>query len=133
MLAARQAHMPRDSYGKFARAQQFIRKINASKEAVWLDVSDDVATGLTVGGADCLMTLNELTNEAYTLTVTEFAIGLNHSIRDAVDWSVNSQMNEGMGGMHLGFGDGFTGEHFDVICDHIAEWSGLAEDSWHAM
>jgi hypothetical protein len=32
-----------------------------------------------------------------------------------VDWRFNSQLNEGAGVMHIGFGEGITGAHMDFV------------------
>jgi len=48
-------------------------------------------------------------------TITEFAFGLNSDIYEHINWSYNSQINEGCSGIHLGVGDGKTGIHMDFI------------------
>ncbi len=46
----------------------------------------------------------------------EAAVGINHSIASKVDWSVHSQMNEGVGGtVHFAVGNGQDGIHLDMI------------------
>lgn len=47
--------------------------------------------------------------------LTEFAIGVNKSLAPIVDFSVNSQMNEGVDGVHVAIGDGSTGYHIDFL------------------
>lgn len=49
------------------------------------------------------------------LNVTEFAIGVNEEIASLIDFSINSQMNEGVGGIHVALGDGSTGYHIDFL------------------
>jgi hypothetical protein len=47
--------------------------------------------------------------------VIEFAFGTNHDITDHLDWSINSQLNEGALGVHFGIGDGVSGAHIDFV------------------
>jgi len=58
----------------------------------------------------------ECTNPEYDWMATELAFGTNLSIAPHIDWSFNSQFNEGIGGMHMALGDGLTGLHIDFIC-----------------
>jgi hypothetical protein len=46
-------------------------------------------------------------------------LGSNPGIAGLVDWSVNSQLNEGVGAVHLGFGEGITGAHMDFVIDQV--------------
>lgn len=133
MLAARHPYLPRECQAKFERANKLIQEINTSGERIWLELQDNVIKKFSVGKSDLLSTLDELTNEFYALNLTEFAIGLNRSIRDTVDWSINSVINEGAGLLHVAVGDGITGAHIDFICDDITEWTGPAEDGWQAI
>lgn len=44
-----------------------------------------------------------------------------------VDWELNSQLNEGAGTLHLGFGEGMTGAHMDFVvaeCEHRFQEGG---------
>lgn len=59
--------------------------------------------------------VRRITNERYDLALTELAFGTNHRLRKAVDWRVNSQLNEGAGALHVAVGDGLTGIHIDFI------------------
>lgn len=47
--------------------------------------------------------------------ITEFAVGFNKNIRSIIKWEYNSQVNEGIEGIHIGIGDGKTGFHIDFI------------------
>lgn len=49
------------------------------------------------------------------LKLTEFAIGVNESIAPTISYQVNSQMNEGISGVHLAIGDGSSGYHIDFL------------------
>lgn len=58
--------------------------------------------------------------------LTEFAIGVNQAITPLIDFSVNSQMNEGVSGVHVAVGDGTTGYHIDFLCPGVIVESGCA-------
>lgn len=47
------------------------------------------------------------------LTLTEFSIGTNRL--PAADFSLNAQINEGAGGIHVGLGGGVQGLHLDFV------------------
>lgn len=49
------------------------------------------------------------------LKLTEFAIGVNESIASTINYQINSQMNEGISGVHLAIGDGSSGYHIDFL------------------
>lgn len=48
--------------------------------------------------------------------LTEFAIGVNQAVDAVIDYSINSQLNEGVAGIHVAIGDGSTGFHIDFLC-----------------
>jgi hypothetical protein len=47
--------------------------------------------------------------------LTEIAIGTSIMPLDRVDWSLNTVVNEGATGVHIGTGNGINGIHFDFI------------------
>lgn len=49
------------------------------------------------------------------LKLTEFAIGVNDAISPFIDYRINSQMNEGIRGVHVAIGDGSSGYHIDFL------------------
>lgn len=49
------------------------------------------------------------------LALTEFAVGVNESIAPVIDYRINSQMNEGISGVHVAIGDGSSGYHIDFL------------------
>lgn len=53
------------------------------------------------------------------LGLTEFAIGVNEDIAAFIDYKVNSQMNEGINGVHLAIGDGSSGFHIDFLSPDV--------------
>lgn len=60
--------------------------------------------------------LVKLTNERYDLMLLEVAFSGNSKLSPHnLDWRINSVVNEGARGMHIGIGDGITGAHIDLI------------------
>lgn len=53
------------------------------------------------------------------LKLTEFAIGVNQSIARSIDYKLNSQLNEGVEGIHVAIGDGASGYHIDLLVPHV--------------
>ena len=53
------------------------------------------------------------------LKLTEFAIGVNEAITPDIDYKMNSQMNEGINGVHLAIGDGSSGFHIDFLSPSV--------------
>ena len=49
------------------------------------------------------------------LKLTEFAVGVNDAISPFIDYRINSQMNEGISGVHVALGDGSSGYHIDFL------------------
>jgi hypothetical protein len=66
-------------------------------------------------GEDFTDAVREATNPQYELHALELGIGTNMGLLPRVDWTYNSQMNEGAGLVHLGVGEGITGAHMDFI------------------
>jgi hypothetical protein len=65
-------------------------------------------------GTDFAATLADCAGENASRLV-EFSFGTNTGIVESLDWSVNSQINEGASGIHMGLGDGVTGAHIDFV------------------
>lgn len=71
-------------------------------------------------GEDRAADIAEATNPRYDLHSTELGLGTNPGIGPLVDWRFNSQINEGVGMIHLGFGEGITGAHMDFVVDGVS-------------
>lgn len=84
-------------------------------------IQNNRITSILIDGTEYLSCFIDLIGEDKVRlpNVTEFAIGLNYRIRDGVKWCFNSQLNEGIQGLHLGIGDGQTGFHIDLINPNI--------------
>ncbi|MCR9221867.1 MAG: hypothetical protein NXI21_16705 [Alphaproteobacteria bacterium] len=97
----------------------------AGRFPLTLSVRDSAVVSIrNARGEDLLDRVLPLTDPVYRGRITEFAIG---SLDPAatVDWSVNSQLNEPAGGVHLGLGAGETGAHIDFVSPR-ATVAGLA-------
>jgi hypothetical protein len=86
---------------------------------LWCEANKPVRLGAEDGRAqdhDALLDrLLAAAGPAYGANVVEFSIGTNVTRGLDVDWSVNSCMNEGMRGVHIGVGDGACGSHIDFV------------------
>ncbi|HEX2047650.1 MAG TPA: hypothetical protein VHF27_07795 [Acidimicrobiales bacterium] len=87
---------------------------------VRLVVKEGVLQEAIVAGRDRSKEISEVVNPEYGLHTLELGLGSNPSIAPLVDWQFNSQLNEGVGKVHLGFGEGITGAHMDFIIDQVS-------------
>lgn len=85
-----------------------------SEEGALLSVKDNVITSLKTKNQEHIELLN-LAAGPRGLKLTEFAIGVNESIETNIDFKINSQLNEGIRGVHLAIGDGSSGYHIDFL------------------
>lgn len=83
-----------------------------------LTVVENKITSLQVDNAEHIETLKSAAG-VRGLGLTEFAIGVNEEIADFIDYKVNSQMNEGINGVHLAIGDGSSGFHIDFLSPDV--------------
>jgi hypothetical protein len=105
---------------RFEQARE-VRFELAQLGTIRLEMTDNVLTGVTADGRDFTGELLSATNPEHGLQALELGIGTNTGVLPEVDWRVNSQLNEGAGVMHIGFGDGITGAHMDFVvaeCGH---------------
>lgn len=89
----------------------------ASKQAL-LKVSNNVVRSFKVDGRDYIDLIQRAAGPRGA-NLTEFAIGVNRAVTPLVDFSINSQMNEGVSGVHVAVGDGTTGYHIDFLCPGV--------------
>ncbi|MFE2970189.1 hypothetical protein ACFXKC_42345 [Streptomyces sp. NPDC059340] len=92
-----------------------LRAEMAALGTIRLSMKDNVLTSVTAGGEDFTERLREVTNPDHGLQALELGIGTNLAVLPEVDWRFNSQLNEGAGVMHIGFGEGITGAHMDFV------------------
>ena len=81
----------------------------------WLECEDNSITKMVLGGEDFTATLSDaFAGSIRELTLTEFAFGVVKHPK-MPDWRVNSMMNEGIVGMHVGIGIAVDTSHIDFI------------------
>lgn len=85
-----------------------------SEEDTFLSIEDNTVTSLKIKDEDHIKLL-DLAAGPRGLKLTEFAIGVNEAIAQNIDYKINSQMNEGISGVHLAIGDGSSGYHIDFL------------------
>ncbi|WP_323166922.1 hypothetical protein [Pseudomonas atacamensis] len=85
-----------------------------AEEGARLTVRENNLTSLIVNNTEQIKLL-DFAAGTRGLKLTEFAIGVNESISSVIDYGVNSQLNEGISGVHLAIGDGSSGYHIDFL------------------
>lgn len=85
-----------------------------AKEGATLSITNNTVTSFKIDEEEQLKLL-DLAAGSRSLKLTEFAIGVNENIASNIDYAVNSQMNEGISGVHLAIGDGSSGFHIDFL------------------
>jgi hypothetical protein len=94
--------------------------INSSTEAkIYIEVKDNLLHKCQIDDEDVLADLAESVGGESKLQVIEFSRGFNGKILDGIDYRINSQMNEGVQGIHLGVGDGISGYHIDFLFPEV--------------
>ena len=103
------------------RAGRRLREAMIASGPISLALEHGRVASVRAGVVDFTEALLAVTSPEYGRNLLELGLGTNHDILPWVDWSVNSQLNEGAGPLHLGFGDGITGAHVDFLvnnCTH---------------
>ncbi|KAA0942720.1 hypothetical protein [Streptomyces apricus] len=95
------------------RAREIAARV-AEAGGMLVRVEDCRIVSAVCGDTDWAQDLARCAGESGARLV-EFSFGTNHAILDTLDWSVNSQINEGAGGVHIGVGDGVSGAHIDFV------------------
>lgn len=97
------------------RAAEALRSELAARAPIFLRLEDGVLTSVRAGGEDYTDAVRDVTNPEHGLHTLELGIGTNMAVLPHVNWTFNSQLNEGAGAVHLGFGEGITGAHMDFV------------------
>jgi hypothetical protein len=114
VLVARDRHCTPAGDARIKAAAKLRNELVAAAP-ITLRLDDGVLTEARAGGRDFTEAIRDATNPEYGLQALELGIGTNLSVLPEVQWQVNSQLNEGAGPFHLGFGEGVTGAHMDFI------------------
>jgi hypothetical protein len=118
VLVAEDSRVTPDGHERI-KAAKALRSEFAAKGPVQLEVRDGVLRSVVVDGRERVDEVAEVTNPEYKLHTLELGLGTNPGISPLVDWTVNSQMNEGVEKIHLGFGEGITGAHMDFVIGDV--------------
>jgi hypothetical protein len=90
-----------------------------SGEGALLSIKDNTIHSLKIKSEEHVK-LIDLAAGSRGLKLTEFAIGVNECIAANIDYTINSQMNEGISGVHLAIGDGSSGYHIDFLSPSVS-------------
>ncbi|WP_433068824.1 hypothetical protein [Nonomuraea sp. CA-218870] len=115
VLVAQDSRCTDDGEARIQQARALRDEMAACGEPVVLRLKEGVLTSCTAGDQDFTERVKQATNPKYDLHALELGIGTNLELMPRVDWRLNSQMNEGAGPVHIGFGEGITGAHMDFI------------------
>ena len=95
--------------------QYITDRVKLSQEK-YLEIEDNAITHLIIDGQDETAALLDMTyNLERGLNLTEIAFGANKKIGETIDWSINSVVNEGIYGTHVGIGMAQKAPHIDFI------------------
>ncbi|MFC4534476.1 hypothetical protein [Sphaerisporangium dianthi] len=115
VLVATDARVTDEGAERIERAKR-LRDEMAAQGDVTLHLKNSQLVSVTgADGRDFTDAVKETTNPKYEGHVLELGIGTNMALLPHVDWRHNSQLNEGAGPVHLGFGEGITGAHMDFV------------------
>jgi hypothetical protein len=89
-----------------------------SENGATLSVTNNVITSLKTNNDEHVKLL-DLAAGHRGLKLTEFAIGVNENIATSINYKTNSQLNEGIRGVHLAIGDGSSGYHIDFLSPEV--------------
>jgi hypothetical protein len=89
-----------------------------AEDGALLVIEDNTITSLKINGNEQIKLL-DLASGPRGLKLTEFAIGVNDSITESINYKMNSQLNEGISGIHVAIGDGSSGYHIDFLCPGV--------------
>jgi len=114
LLGARRGYMDKNHLEAENTFNLLLREV--AEHGAHLIVENNKVASFSIQGKEYINTLVWLAGEARGPNITEFAIGTNSVISDHIDFTINSQINEGVKGIHLGIGDGVSGYHIDLLC-----------------
>lgn len=111
VLVAKHREMRRESALSFGTAAEVAEEL---RRACPFQVT--IEENRVVGGlGEWAETVHRLSGPQYDYALTEVAVGTGALPLGRVEWSLNSVLNEGATGIHIGVGNGLNGAHFDFI------------------
>ncbi|WDZ83609.1 hypothetical protein [Micromonospora cathayae] len=99
-----------------ARAWNYLTDLRARNGGapIVVEIRDSRPVSLTCGPESVLDEVLTFVDPNKREFITEFGFAAIQWPVD-VDWSINSQFNEAVGGLHIGLGNGVTGAHIDLV------------------
>ncbi len=94
-----------------------------ARHQAWLHIEGNQVRSFKVAGQEYTGLLARAAGDR-GLYLSEFAIGVNDTIGPNINYSHNSPMNEGVGGVHVGLGDGASGYHIDFLSPEVDVLAG---------
>ncbi|MEV0325951.1 hypothetical protein AB0H63_05785 [Micromonospora echinospora] len=84
-----------------------------------VEIRDSRPVSLTCGTESVLAEVLTFVDPNKKEYVSEFGFAATTWPTDDVDWTINSQFNEAVGGLHIGLGNGVTGAHIDLVAPKV--------------
>lgn len=107
-----------DVFAAVPKAWQYLQdlRLRNDQAPIVVEVEDSRPVAISCGREDVLNDVMAFTDPDKREWIGEFAFasGAPWDL-DAVDWTINSQFNEAIGGLHIGLGNGVTGVHIDFV------------------
>ncbi len=121
VAVAHHRQMPDDLLQQTVQAWKLFQNLREQKLfPLQMSIENSRMMHVWAGEKDIAEELEYLTNKRRKLVLTEMAFSTNGGIvAEDIDWTKNSQMNEGAIGIHVAIGDGLTGAHIDFICPGV--------------
>ncbi|MET9341931.1 hypothetical protein [Nonomuraea sp. NPDC003804] len=115
VLVATDARVTAEGAERIERAKR-VRDEIAAQGGIRLELENSrLVSAVGDSGKDFTEAIKDATNPEYDGHVLELGIGTNMALLPHIEWQHNSQLNEGAGPVHLGFGEGMTGAHMDFV------------------
>lgn len=103
--------------------QKLIKEINDSNKTI-IKVEDNHISSFMIDKMERVEEIKKFTGRR-GLKLSEFAVGLNQEANRICNFAFNSQLNEGVNGIHIGIGDAVSGYHLDFIAPDVYISSGI--------
>lgn len=100
-------------HGSDTDVQRLVSDVARARKSI-LRINNNIIFSFDVDGKEEIDLLKKIGGKR-GVNLTEFAIGVNQSIKGIINYGINSQLNEGIDGIHVAIGDGTTGYHIDFL------------------